>query len=91
MPEFHDLANEGRGGNSRLNTAHMQESTATVSRAHAERQRQRFSALADNGLSVYQARAEAREAEAISDDDRTEARRQGSALADKITRRRFRI
>jgi hypothetical protein len=91
MPEFHDLATEGQGGNSRLDTAAGQDPAAVVSRTHAERQRQRFSALADSGLSVYEARAESREAEAIGDDERAEAKREGAELADKITRRRFRI
>ncbi|WP_435058700.1 hypothetical protein [Streptomyces sp. bgisy060] len=91
MPEFHDLTTEGRGGNSRLNTAAGQNPAANVSRAHAERRRQRFSELTDSGLSVYEARAESREVEEISDEERAEAWREGSALADKITRRRFRI
>ncbi|MBQ0974746.1 hypothetical protein KBZ00_26985 [Streptomyces sp. RK31] len=86
----HDMT-EGRGGNSRLNTAAGQEPTAIASRNYAERQRQRFSELLESGHSVYEARAAAREAEEVNDDERAEAQREGNDLAAKIARRRFRF
>jgi hypothetical protein len=83
----HDMTTEGRGENSRLNTAGAQDPAErnpadAVDDMHAE-----IADLMDSGVSIYEARAAVKEAQSITDEERAEARREGAELAKKVMRR----
>ncbi|MGW8065849.1 hypothetical protein ACVV2G_27155 [Streptomyces ziwulingensis] len=65
MPAIHDMAHEGSGGNSRLNTAAMQDPAESTSRNHAQRTRDESSVGLDYS-DVYEERAQRKESEASS-------------------------